>query len=49
MLIITGDIRDFVIPLFVAEDPTIDARKPVVVSRDRFLGNAFSSPRTASR
>ncbi len=36
------DIRDFVVPLFVAEDPrTITAHQPVVVSRDRFLGTAF--------
>ena len=42
MKIELDDIRDYVFPLFVAEDPrTIAPEQPVVVSRDRFLGTAF--------
>jgi len=36
------NIREYVVPLFIAEDPAlIKADQPIVVSRDRFLGNAF--------
>ena len=36
------DIRHYVFPLFVAEDPgSISPDQPIVVSRDRFLGTAF--------
>ncbi len=36
------DIREYVVPLFVAEDPALlQLDQPVVVSRDRFLGTAF--------
>lgn len=37
-----ADIREYVVPLFVAEDPAkLRPDQPVVVSRDRFLGTAF--------
>ena len=37
-----ADIREYVVPLFVAEDPALlQPDQPIVVSRDRFLGTAF--------
>lgn len=37
-----ADIREYIVPLFVAEDPaSLQSDQPVVVSRDRFLGTAF--------
>jgi Trypsin-like peptidase domain len=37
-----ADIREYVVPLFVAEDPAqLNPAQPVVVSRDRFMGTAF--------
>lgn len=37
-----ADIREYVVPLFVAEDPEcLSPDQPVIVSRDRFLGTAF--------
>lgn len=37
-----ADIREYVVPLFVAEDPALlQPDQPVVVSRNRFLGTAF--------
>lgn len=37
-----ADIREYVVPLFVAEDPALlKPDQPIVVSRDRFLGTAF--------
>ena len=36
------DVREYVVPLFVAEDPaSLRPEQPIVVSRDRFLGTAF--------
>lgn len=36
------DVREYVVPLFVAEDPAVyGPSKPIVISRDRFLGTAF--------
>jgi len=37
-----ADIREYVVPLFIAEDTDkLGPDEPVVVSRDRFLGTAF--------
>ena len=37
-----ADIREYVVPLFIAEDPALlRPDQPIVVSRDRFLGTAF--------
>lgn len=37
-----SDVREYLAPLFVAEDPSsIGPDQPIVVSRDRFLGTAF--------
>lgn len=42
MTIDLADICEYVVPLFVAEDPTsLHPDQPVVVTRDRFLGTAF--------
>lgn len=37
-----ADIREYVVPLFVAEDPAmLRSDQPIIVSRTRFLGTAF--------
>ena len=37
-----ADIREYVVPLFVADNPaSLRPDQPVVVSRDSFLGTAF--------
>jgi hypothetical protein len=39
---VLADIREYVVPLFIAENPaSLRADQPVVVSRDRFVGTAF--------
>lgn len=36
------DIREYVVSLFIAEDPAvISSEQPIIVSRDRFIGTAF--------
>jgi hypothetical protein len=37
-----ADVREYIVPLFVADDPAcLSPDQPIVVSRDRFLGTAF--------
>lgn len=37
-----ADVREYIVPLFVADDPAcLGPDQPIVISRDRFLGTAF--------